>query len=60
MCVIFDGYDDPLSMKAHEHACRKGLSSADINIADVSMHVTLNRKAFLHNPHNKMELIRVL
>ena len=60
MCVVFDGYDDPLFTKAHEHARRKGLSSADINISDLSMHVTVKRKAFQHNPHNNMELVRVL
>ena len=60
MCVVFDGYDDPLSTKTHEHARRKGLSSADVNISDLSIRVTVKKKAFLGNPHNKMELIRIL
>ena len=58
--VVFDGYKDPLSTKAHEHLRRSGVSSADVNITDTSMQVTSTRKPFLRNRHNKTELIRIL
>lgn len=58
--VVFDGYDDPLSTKTHEHTRRKVTSSADVNITDASMRVTCTRKTFLQNTHNKTELIRIL
>ena len=58
--VIFDGYDDPLSTKAHEHARRNGLSSADVNVQDDLLKVVSSRKLFLKNVNNKKELIRLL
>ena len=58
--VVFDRYNDPLSTKAHEHVRRRAISSADVNITDLSMQVTCTRKSFLRNSHNKTELIRIL
>ena len=58
--VIFDGYDDPLSTKAHEHVRRSGLCSADVVVGDASMKVTTSRKLFLKNTNNKKELIKIL
>ena len=58
--VIFDGYEDPLSPKAHEHVRRSGLCSADVNVRDSSMKVTTSRKLFLKNTNNKKELIKIL
>ena len=57
--VIFDGYSDELSTKVQEHAGRSGSSSADIQIKS-STKVTTSREAFLANPHNKVQLIKIL
>ena len=58
--VVFDGYNDPLSTKAHEHVRRRVISSADVNVTDLSMQVTCTRNSFLRNCRNKTELIRIL
>ena len=58
--VVFDGYNNPLSTKAHEHLRRGTISSGDINVTDLSMQVTCTRKSFLRSSHSKTELIRIL
>ena len=57
--VVFDGYSDELSKNVQEHACRSGSSSADIQIKS-SNKVTTSREAFLENPHNKVQLTKML
>ena len=44
--VVFDGYNDPLSIKAHEKLRSGAISSADINI-NASMQVTCTRESVL-------------
>ena len=56
--VVFDGYSDELSTKVQEHAFRCGSSSVDIQIIS-STKVTTSREAFLANPHNKFQLIKM-
>ena len=43
ICVVFDGYDDTLSTKTHEHVRRKGTASSNVNITYDSMQVTAKR-----------------
>ena len=60
ICVVFDGYDDILSTKTHEHARRKGTASSNVNITHDSMQVTAKREVFLRNSRNKVQLIKLL
>ena len=57
--IVFNGYSDELSTKVQEHACHSGSSSADIQTKS-STKVTTSREAFLANPHNKVQLIKIL
>ena len=57
--VVFDGYSDKLSTKVQEYARRSSSSSADIQIKS-STKVATSREAFFTNPHNKVQLIKIL
>ena len=57
--VVFDGYSDELSTKVQGHARRSASSSADIQVKS-STKATTNREAFLANPHNEVQLIKML
>ena len=60
ICVVFDGHNEPLATKLHEDLRRGAISSADVNVTDLSMQVTCTRKPFLQSAHNETELIRIL
>ncbi|XP_066928663.1 uncharacterized protein [Clytia hemisphaerica] len=58
--IVFDGYEDPMSIKASEHIRRpsKG-SSRNINVIPDN-NVPYSKERFLSNNHNKSQLIDLL
>ena len=59
ICVVFDGYDDPNSTKAHEHARRMGKTSSNANVIAL-MELTTNQELFLNNIQNKKNFLKLL
>ena len=60
LCIVFDGYDDKLSVKAIEHK-RRSLQSASQNVnITKNMILTTNRETFLRNNVNKDQFIKLL
>ena len=61
MSIIFDGYDDEMSIKLSEHVRRSALKSSTPNIK-ISEHSQsfYSKERFLSNPNNKKELISLL
>ena len=58
--IVFDGYDDKLSIKATEHK-RKSLQSTSPNVNFTeNMILTTNRETFLNNHVNKDQFIKLL
>ena len=58
--IVFDGYDDKLSIKATEHKRRSLQStSPNVNVTE-NMILTTNRETFLNNHVNKDQFIKLL
>ena len=58
--IVFDGYDDKLSIKATEHKRRSLQStSPNVNVTE-NMILTTNRETFLKNHVNKDQFIKLL
>lgn len=57
--IVFDGYEDEMSIKTQEHDRRSGKTSATVTISKEAK-VTSNRELFLSNPSNKDQLIKIL
>ena len=60
--VVFDGYDTEYSTKTDEHSHRnQGVSiSADINITNPDMLLSVKKNSFLRNTRNKNQLIKLI
>ena len=56
--VVFDGYENGPSTKDHEHLGRGSMSST-VHVEE-HLTVTVDQKAFLRNPGNKTQFIRLL
>ena len=59
ICIVFDGYDDPDSIKAHKHARRKGKTSSNANVIAL-MELTTTQELFLNNIQNKKNFLKLL
>ena len=60
LCIVFDGYDDEMSIKATEHSRRSAqLSSSNVDVTE-KMILTSNREVFLRNQINKKNFIKLL
>ena len=59
-CIVFDGYENGLSTKDHEHGRRQvGKISADV-LVGTSAKAHADQEAFLSNTGNKTQLIKML
>ena len=60
--VVFDGYGTAYSTKTDEHVHRnQGVAmSADINITNPDMLLSVKKNSFLHNTRNNIQLINLI
>ena len=57
--MVFDGYSDTITPKVQEHHRRTTATSTSLEIRD-NTKVTFTREAFLGNPNNKEQLVKLL
>ena len=58
--IVFDGYDDPMSINATEHLRRSSKGSSQNIIVKPENEVPYAKERFLSNNHNKSQLIGLL